>query len=105
MILRNYKMKKVSSYFFFNHRETVQNAIFSIGTFSGFEKWIGYADLKPEPTYYGLPKSCEDLRGIGHTSFSSGMYPIMGEKRVEVVYCEFTKSQDEQGPTKLFSSN
>jgi hypothetical protein len=68
----------------------------------GFEKWIGYADLKHEPTYYGMPKSCADLRGIGHTSFSSGMYSIMGQKFVEVVYCDFTKSQNEQGLT-IFS--
>jgi hypothetical protein len=49
-----------------------------------------------------MPKSCADLRGIGHTSFSSGMYSIMGKNIVEMVYCDFTKSLDEEGFTTLF---
>ena len=50
---------------------------------------MGYADLKPEPTFFGLPRSCKDLLEIGHTTFSSGFYPILGETFVEMVYCNF----------------
>jgi hypothetical protein len=53
---------------------------------------MGYADLKPEPTFAGLPRSCDDLLGIGHTTFSSGFYPILGETFVEMVYCNFDTS-------------
>jgi hypothetical protein len=74
-------------------------------SFLGFETWVGYADLKPEPTHSGMPTSCTDLRGIGHTSFSSGFYPIMGEKLVEMVYCEFPISPQKEGLLQLFQSN
>ena len=36
----------------------------------------------------GMPKSCEDLRYLGHAA--SGLYLIMGTKQVETVYCDFT---------------
>ncbi|EFX85587.1 hypothetical protein DAPPUDRAFT_237752 [Daphnia pulex] len=77
--------------------ETVYCEFTKLLTEAGFQTWVGYADLKPEPTHSGMPTSCADLRGIGHTSFSSGMYSIMGRKFVEVVFCDFTKSQDDKG--------
>jgi hypothetical protein len=58
---------------------------------------MGYADLKAEPTFSGMPKSCEDLIGIGHTTFSSGLYPILGQTFVELVYCDFDKSSNNKG--------
>ena len=33
----------------------------------------------------GMPKSCEDLRYLGHTANG-----LMGTKQVETVYCDFT---------------
>jgi hypothetical protein len=65
---------------------------------------MGYADLKAEPTFSGMPKSCEDLIGIGHTSFSSGLYPILGETFVEMVYCDFDISSNSQGKNLLIGT-
>ncbi|XP_046634546.1 uncharacterized protein LOC124313779 [Daphnia pulicaria] len=76
--------------------ETVYCDFSKLQSEEGFETWVGYADLKPEPTHSGMPTSCADLRGIGHTSFSSGFYPIMGEKLVEMVYCEFPISPQKE---------
>ena len=36
----------------------------------------------------GIPKSCADLRYMGHSA--SGIYLIMGVGKVETVYCDFT---------------
>jgi hypothetical protein len=44
-----------------------------------------------------MPKSCADLKGIGHTLFSSGLYPVLGQKLVEMVYCDFDKSPNSNG--------
>lgn len=40
-----------------------------------------------------IPKSCGDLRSMGHTF--SGMYLIMGTKSVETVFCDFCKPQND----------
>ena len=42
-----------------------------------------------------MPKSCEDLKKIGHKK--SGLYPVMGTKTVDNVYCDFTKSINDAG--------
>ena len=36
----------------------------------------------------GMPKSCADLRYLGHTA--NGLYQIMGTEKVETVFCDFT---------------
>lgn len=43
----------------------------------------------------GMPKSCADLRGFGHTL--NGMYLVMGINSIENVFCDFSKLQNEQG--------
>ena len=43
----------------------------------------------------GMPKSCADLWRIGHSL--SGLYSVMGTKRVESVYCDFTKLSTNSG--------
>ena len=35
-----------------------------------------------------MPKSCADLRYLGHSS--NGLYLIMGTEKVETVFCDFT---------------
>ena len=35
-----------------------------------------------------MPKSCTDLRYLGHTI--NGLYMIMGSDKVETVFCDFT---------------
>ena len=54
-------------------------------------------DLKPVVAT-GIPKSCADLRYMGHTS--NGLYLIMGTKQVETVYCDFTVLPSD--PSKTF---
>jgi hypothetical protein len=46
-------------------------------------------------TFSGLPKSCQDLRLIGHTL--NGFYSVMGSAKMESVYCDFTKLPDDTG--------
>jgi hypothetical protein len=42
------------------------------------------------PTSIGrMPRSCDDLQRIGHRR--SGLFPVMGNKTVDNVYCDFTK--------------
>ncbi|XP_046648260.1 uncharacterized protein LOC124338218 isoform X1 [Daphnia pulicaria] len=57
---------------------------------AGFQNVIGYAEVKPKPTYFGIPTSCANLKGTGHTS--SGLYSVMGSTMVETVFCDFTKT-------------
>ena len=56
---------------------------------SGFQSLIGYAEVKPKPTYFGIPTSCANLKATGHTS--SGLYSVMGTAKVESIFCDFTK--------------
>ncbi|XP_046458942.1 uncharacterized protein LOC124205541 isoform X1 [Daphnia pulex] len=46
-------------------------------------------------TFSGLPKSCQDLRLIGHTL--NGFYSVMGSAKMESVYCDFSKLPDDAG--------
>jgi hypothetical protein len=46
-------------------------------------------------TFSGLPKSCQDLRLIGHTL--NGFYSVMGSAKMESVYCDFTKLSGDEG--------
>lgn len=41
-----------------------------------------------------LPSSCEDLWRMGH--IFSGFHSVMGDKNLDIVYCDFTKSPDQQ---------
>lgn len=41
-----------------------------------------------------LASSCEDLWRIGH--IFSGFYSVMGDKNIEIVYCDFSKIPDQQ---------
>ena len=45
----------------------------------------------------GLPTSCTDLWWIGHSL--NGFYSVMGLKKVESVYCDFTKLPTDSGRT------
>ncbi len=45
-------------------------------------------DLKSVATT-GMPKSCADLRYIGHTV--NGLYLILGTEQIETVFCDFTQ--------------
>nr|CAH0105711.1 unnamed protein product [Daphnia galeata] len=54
-----------------------------------FTKLSSDAEVKPKPTYFGIPTSCANLKATGHTS--SGLYSVMGTAKVESVYCDFTK--------------
>jgi hypothetical protein len=56
---------------------------------------IGYAEVKPKPTYFDIPTSCANLKGIGHTS--SGLYLVTEGELVKNVYCNFTKLPEEAG--------
>ena len=71
---------------------------------SGFQTKVGYSDVESlsssrtstgQTGVGGMPKSCTDLRRIGHSL--SGLYSVMGEKQVESVYCDFTKLPTESG--------
>jgi hypothetical protein len=42
-----------------------------------------------------IPKSCDDLHRIGHRK--SGLFPVMGTKTVDNVYCDFTKPTNDPG--------
>ncbi|XP_046448793.1 uncharacterized protein LOC124197394 [Daphnia pulex] len=46
-----------------------------------------------------MPKSCDDLQKIGHRK--SGLFSVMGNKTVDNVYCDFTKSVNDAGFQKL----
>nr|CAH0100531.1 unnamed protein product [Daphnia galeata] len=46
-----------------------------------------------------MPKSCDDLQKIGHRK--SGLYPVMGDKTVDNVYCDFTKPINDGGFQKV----
>jgi hypothetical protein len=61
----------------------------------GFQSLIGYAEVKPKPTYFGIPTSCANLKGTGHTS--SGLYSVMGSTMVETVFCDFNKLPNDSG--------
>ena len=63
--------------------------------FSGFQSVIGYAEVKPKPTYFGIPTSCTNLKAAGHTS--SGLYSVAANSKVQNVFCDFTKSQSDPG--------
>jgi hypothetical protein len=42
-----------------------------------------------------IPKSCDDLQKIGHRK--SGLFPVMGNKTVDNVYCDFAKPTNDPG--------
>ena len=46
------------------------------------------SDNKTAVAASGIPKSCADLRYLGHSA--SGLYLIMGTVKVETVYCDFS---------------
>ena len=49
----------------------------------------------------GIPKSCADLRYMGHTA--NGLYLIMGTEKVETVYCDFTAFPSDQSKIVIAS--
>ena len=49
----------------------------------------------------GIPKSCADLRYMGHTA--NGLYLIMGTEKVETVYCDFTAFPSDQSKIVITS--
>jgi hypothetical protein len=61
----------------------------------GFESFIGYSEVKNKPTYFGMPTSCDNLKGAGH--ISSGFYSIKGSAMMESVFCDFTKLPSDEG--------
>jgi hypothetical protein len=40
----------------------------------GFESFIGYSEVKNKPTYFGMPTSCDNLKGAGHISEKNYFY-------------------------------
>ncbi|KAI9558533.1 hypothetical protein GHT06_015321 [Daphnia sinensis] len=46
-----------------------------------------------------MPKSCADLKQLAYRK--SGIFSVMGNQRVEKVYCDFTKQTGETGFQKL----
>jgi hypothetical protein len=42
-----------------------------------------------------MPNSCDDLQKIGHRK--SGLFSVIGNKTVDNVYCDFTKSINDAG--------
>jgi hypothetical protein len=47
-----------------------------------------------------LPSSCEDLWRMGH--IFSGFHTVMGDKNLDIVYCDFTKSPDQQSKINFY---
>ncbi|EFX75549.1 hypothetical protein DAPPUDRAFT_250255 [Daphnia pulex] len=53
-------------------------------------------DAASAPSSIGrMPQSCDDLQQIGHTK--SGLFSLMGNKTVDNVYCDFTKTVNDTG--------
>ncbi len=44
-------------------------------------------EVSPVVATTGMPKSCEDLKNMGHTL--NGLYLVMGTEHVQNVYCNF----------------
>ncbi len=53
---------------------------------SSVEKLV--PDLTPSAVT-GMPKSCADLRYMGHTA--NGLYLTLGTEQIETVFCDFTQ--------------
>jgi hypothetical protein len=47
-----------------------------------------------------MPTSCQDLQQIGNKK--NGFFSIMGQNKIQTVYCNFTKLQTDQSITKNF---
>ena len=60
---------------------------------------LGQFKCSGQVAVVGKPKSCADLWRIGHTL--SGFYSVMGEDKVESVYCDFTKLPTASGTNPL----
>ncbi|XP_046446328.1 uncharacterized protein LOC124195793 isoform X1 [Daphnia pulex] len=58
---------------------------------------LGRFECSGKVVLNGMPSSCQDLWRIGYTL--SGLYSIKGSssKKVETVYCDFSKEPDNQG--------
>ena len=60
---------------------------------------INTARTRQAETIVGMPKSCSDLRRLGHTI--SGLHLIAGNKAIETVYCDFTKQSSESSKCNI----
>ena len=56
---------------------------------------VGRFECNGKVNVVGMPASCEDLWKIGNTM--SGLYSIVGNKKVQSVYCNFNKRPNEIG--------
>ena len=57
---------------------------------------LGRLECSGKIPVVGMPKSCRDLRLIGHSL--SGLYSVMGaDEKVESIYCDFTKLHTDLG--------
>ncbi|XP_057373185.1 uncharacterized protein LOC130694057 isoform X2 [Daphnia carinata] len=52
-------------------------------------------EMKTEAETEAMPRSCEDLRQMGHTL--NGIYSVRGDKQIETVFCQFDKRYVERG--------
>lgn len=51
--------------------------------------------------FSGMPRSCSDLKSIGHTL--NGLYSVLGTKQVETLHCDFSKLPREMGMNSINS--
>ena len=51
----------------------------------------------------GLPKSCINLRSMGHVN--NGIYLIMGANSIDTVFCDFTQAQSSSSKSINFQMN
>ena len=61
---------------------------------------LGKFECTGQVAVVGMLKSCTDLWRIGHTL--NGLYSVMEAKRVESVYCDFTKLPTDSGRRLFF---
>jgi hypothetical protein len=61
---------------------------------------VGRFECNGKVNVVGMPASCEDLLKIGNTM--SGLYSIVGNKKVQSVYCNFNKRPNEIGIISIY---
>lgn len=79
-------------------QESKLNALQRESRSSGLER-IPEGNVTLRQTSTRIPRSCADLRDMGHTS--SGIYSILGAQFMESVFCDFCKAPTDPGAQKL----
>ncbi len=81
-------------------QESKLNALQRESRSSGLER-IPEGNVTLRQTSTRIPRSCADLRDMGHTS--SGIYSILGAKFMESVFCDFCKAPTDPGRRFYFA--